>query len=117
MSVERIDRLFIPLKSEPFEWFKSGKKKWELRGISSNFNNRTVFIGRNVEISKGYSGERIRGRITAVHVFKKIDDISKRIIFKEIIPIAANLGQFYEICKDFISKYNEFIVFKIELEK
>ena len=27
MPAEIMDRLFVPLKSEPFEWFKSGMKK------------------------------------------------------------------------------------------
>lgn len=46
-------RLFVPLKSEPFEWFRSGKKEWELRGISTRFNPDTVRKGPQGRAEEG----------------------------------------------------------------
>jgi len=112
-----MNRLFVALKSEAFEWFKSGKKKWELRGINNNFNTKTAIVGRKVEISKGYSGKRMQGRITARHIFDNMEDISRRINFQDIIPVANDESEFRKICKSYLSKYERFIAFKIERNK
>lgn len=60
------DRLFTPLSSEPYEDFKSRGKLVEVRKVSPNFNRKTVYVGRRVELRKGYSGESINGVITHV---------------------------------------------------
>jgi len=112
-----MNRLFVPLKYEAFSWFESGKKKWELRGINRNFNIKTVIIGRKVELSKGYSKKRISGRITERTLFDNLEDISKRMNFKEIIPVAYDENEFLKICNSYLSKYESFIAFKIEMDK
>ena len=48
------DRLFVPLNKEWYNLFLAGKKKWEIRGYSSRFNEKTVKVGRDVELRKGY---------------------------------------------------------------
>lgn len=56
--------LFIPLKSEYFEAFKSGKKTEELRLYGKRWNENTCPVGRMVTISKGYGKKnRMAGKI------------------------------------------------------
>ena len=56
--------LFIPLKTEFFEAFKSGEKTEELRRDGPRWNEKTCLIGREVVLSKGYGKhERLKGRI------------------------------------------------------
>ena len=46
--------LFIPLKTEYYEAFKSGEKTEELREYGPRWNTGTCTVGREVVISKGY---------------------------------------------------------------
>jgi hypothetical protein len=61
--------LFIPLKAEPFDAFKNGTKRDELRRYGPRWNERTCAPDREVILSLGYGKQqRLRGRIWA---FKK----------------------------------------------
>lgn len=56
--------LFIPLKREYFEAFKSGVKTEELRRYGPRWNTETCTIGRPVTLSLGYGkAHRITGKI------------------------------------------------------
>jgi len=56
--------LFIPLKTEYYEAFKSGLKQDELRLYGKRFNEKTCHIDREIILSKGYGKhERMKGRI------------------------------------------------------
>ena len=46
--------LFIPLKTEWFNAFKSGAKKFEMRKHGPRWNAKTCPPGRAVVLSKGY---------------------------------------------------------------
>ncbi|MGA1871834.1 MAG: hypothetical protein ACMUJM_25200, partial [bacterium] len=82
-------RLFVPLRNEPFYWFKEKEKSFELRVYGRAWTEKNVYKGRNVELSRGYStGDIIKGKIGRViigpleHIFEKID-------FEKIIPVAG----------------------------
>jgi hypothetical protein len=49
------NRLFVPLSRDPFEDFRNRGKLWEIRRYSPNFNEKTVYAGRSVELRLGYS--------------------------------------------------------------
>jgi hypothetical protein len=55
--------LFVPLRAEFFRAFADGTKTVEWRKFGPRFNERTLFVGRRVTLSNGYSGERLFGRI------------------------------------------------------
>lgn len=56
--------LFIPLKREYFEAFKSGSKTEELRRYGPRWNERTCLVGRPVTLSLGYGkAHRLTGTI------------------------------------------------------
>lgn len=60
--------LFIPLKTEFYEGFESGKKRSELRLYGARWNEKTCAPGRAVVLSKGYGkANRLRGQIVAFH--------------------------------------------------
>lgn len=59
--------IFIPLKAKFFDQFKAGTKDTEYRRRGPRWNAATCQIGRAVVLSKGYSGERLTGRITGFH--------------------------------------------------
>lgn len=73
--------LFVPLKTEYYELFESGRKKAELRKYGPRWNEKTCAIGKPVILSKGYGKKhRIAGKIID---FKKkpvcdIDPINRR---------------------------------------
>lgn len=51
--------LFVPLKTEWFDKFAAGSKDVEYRKYGPGWNERTVYAGRPVILSKGYSGARL----------------------------------------------------------
>ncbi len=57
--------VFIPLKRQYFEAFKSGHKKIEYRRIGGQFTLANCFPGREVTLSLGY-GTRLRLRGTVI---------------------------------------------------
>ncbi len=68
--------LFIPLKAEYFNAFKNGTKVTEYRLYGPKWHEKTVFSGRPVILSKGYSGERLTGTVIRLRKIKnKITDI------------------------------------------
>lgn len=59
-------RLFIPLKTKPFEAFKAGTKTEEYRKYGPRWNEHTCPVGAQVTLSKGYGTEhRIEGAVTS----------------------------------------------------
>jgi len=57
--------LFIPLKREWFEAFKSGNNKREWRRYGPRWNKGTCTPRRRVTLSLGYSGARLYGRVSS----------------------------------------------------
>jgi hypothetical protein len=51
----KADRLFVPLAEQPYRWFASGHKTWELRAKRGQFTEQHIDLGRRVELRRGYS--------------------------------------------------------------
>jgi hypothetical protein len=84
-----IDRLFVPLAHQPFRWFQSGEKKWELRRFGRQYTPKYVRVGRRVELRKGYRGpDALWGKILDVIQAKNVDDFFNKVPFKDVIPVA-----------------------------
>lgn len=61
--------LFIPLKTEHFNDFKRGIKKFELRPYGPRWNEKTCFKGRGATLSHGYGKkDRLYGIVTDLYV-------------------------------------------------
>jgi ASC-1-like (ASCH) protein len=92
------DRLFVALSEEPFEWFRSGHKKWELRKLGRQFTTKHVRIGRRVELRKGYRGPAsLWGEIVRVIEAPSIDQFFEQVPFEEVIPAARSRENAVEI--------------------
>lgn len=86
------DRLFVPLASEPFDWFSSGKKRWELRKLGRQYTAKHVRIGRCVELRRGYSSkDTLWGEIVGVVQADNVEDFFSKVPFYEVIPTATSL--------------------------
>jgi hypothetical protein len=80
------DRLFVPLASDPFRWFASGDKTWELRAMRGQYNAKNVRVGRRVELRRGYSTpDSLWGTIEAVVGAGSIADFFDMVPWREVI--------------------------------
>lgn len=112
--MDELNRLFLPLNTSWYNLFKSGKKKWEARGISGRFNERSVRIGRMVELRKGYAKEgAIWGVITDFLITDSIYNIPIS-IKEELFPISTD-SELWDEMNIYNNKYDKFIIFKIDL--
>jgi hypothetical protein len=90
-STPKNDRLFVPLASEPFNWFCSGRKKWELRRFGRQYTPKHVRVGRRVELRRGYRGpDALWGKILDVIEANGVDDFFDKVPFEEVIPVATS---------------------------
>jgi hypothetical protein len=91
--VEKQDRLFVPLASEPFDWFIRGEKKWELRKFGRQYTPKHVRVGRQVELRRGYRNKDIlRGTIVEVIEAHSLEELFARVPFREVIPTASSVS-------------------------
>jgi hypothetical protein len=91
-ALERTDRLFVPLASEPFRWFASGRKHWELRRLGRQYTPRHLLPGRRVELRRGYLDKvsALWGTLAAIHEAPSIASFFDAIDFREVIPEATD---------------------------
>jgi len=108
------DRLFVPLNKEWFDLFVEGRKEWEIRAISPRFNEKTVVVGRAVELRRGYQKKgAIWGTITDYRITDSIFDLPDEILHKAV-PRVKSIAMMAEI-QEYDRKYPSFITFRIQL--
>ena len=84
-------RLFVPLATGPFNWFKDGAKKWELRKYGRQYTERHVRVGRPVELRCGYnSGESLWGIVAEVQRAPSIREFFRSVPYEVTIPVASS---------------------------
>lgn len=107
-------RLFVPVTSKVFNWYRYGGKRWEIRKSRKSFNAEHVRKHHKVEIRRGYSTEdSLFGNITAVveavslnELFDKIPEYETSLEFyKKLIPEAESEIQAKTICGIYIGKF------------
>jgi ASC-1-like (ASCH) protein len=90
----KLDRLFVPLATDPFNWFVVGKKKWELRRRGRQYTRHHVRVGRSVEFRRGYRGREVLwGEIVAVIEADNIEEFFRKVPFREVIPTASSVEE------------------------
>ena len=90
-SKPKLDRLFVPLSTEPYRWFTRGDKQWELRKRARQFTEKHVRSGRIVELRKGYSSkESTWGVIKDVITANSVSETFDRVPFEHIVPTAES---------------------------
>jgi hypothetical protein len=87
---ESRERLFVPLATEPYRWFREGSKHWELRRNARQYSDRHVVCGRRVELRRGYSSRRdaLWGTIEQVALAPSIAKFFKQVPFQQVMPTA-----------------------------
>jgi len=88
-------RLFVPLSSEPYSWFLSGEKRWELRRYGRQYTVAHVREGRQVELRLGYRSQEqsLWGHIVRTVEANSLDSFFKEVPFRLVIPIAKSLEE------------------------
>ena len=86
-------RLFVPLSSEPYSWFLSGEKRWELRRYGRQYTVAHVREGRQVELRLGYRSQQqsLWGHIVRTVEANSLDSFFKEVPFRLVIPIAKRI--------------------------
>ncbi len=109
-------KLFVPLSAEFYMAFEKGDKTWELRGIKNQFNEQTVFTGKEVTLSLGYNTpHRLHGRVGEVKTFDTIDEALESIIGEKIIPPIIHQKKIESMKSVLMLNYNKFIAFEVIL--
>lgn len=109
-------RLFVPLKSEPFYWFKEGKKKYELRNQIGQYNDKQLITGRKVELRRGYStNDKLFGYIGKVIKCDTIDEVCNSINYKKINPTVNSLYEFKKSVLTMLKENKKYVIIEINL--
>jgi ASC-1-like (ASCH) protein len=109
----KANRLFLPLKSNAFDWFNRESKKYELRRLRNQYTQKYVKKGRLVELRCGYSGKSIWGQIGQVSVYNSLHQIFSTVNFEDIIPIASSVDHAIDIAAEFVGNEGPYILFEI----
>ena len=85
-------RMFVPLSTEPYQWFNSGRKRWELRKCGRQYTTKHVRPGRRVELRRGYTDadRALWGTIVNVELAQDIGQFFDRVSFRDVIPDAGS---------------------------
>lgn len=89
------DRLFVPLAAEPFGWFESGKKQWELRRLGRQYTLDHVRTGRPVELRRGYSdpAKALWGHVVDVRSAPSIAAFFDEVPWREVLPESGDRAE------------------------
>ena len=121
-SDARIDRLFVPLATDPHTWFRSGKKTWELRKLGRQYTEKHVRPGRMVELRKGYTDKStsIWGWIENIVVAESLADFFEEVPWKSVLPKSTNLHNAIKDAEEILGvdsgSAGPFIGFKVDVE-
>lgn len=110
-----MNRLFVPLNGEHYENFASGEKDTELRGYSDQYNMKTVYPGRTVELRRGYStGDSLWGVIAHVNHFEHLSNIPEEMDHRRILPDSTK-EEFLDSASRLLNGYSTYIAFKVRI--
>ncbi|KKG82393.1 hypothetical protein DU57_12325 [Methanosarcina mazei] len=115
-KIHKENRLFLPLNQTWYNLLLEGQKEWEIRGVSDTFNQKTVKIGRSIEIRKGYQNDSIWGIIKDKFTVNSIQEIPKPIYDKTIPPSVQEDPEVTKFINEYFKKYDKFILFRIEIQ-
>jgi len=121
MANDPRERLFVPLSTEPFVWFKEGRKKWELRKYGRQYTEKHVHPGRPVELRCGYGARNnaLWGTIVAVKKTRGLKEFFSLVPFASVIPKARTQPEAERIVREILRLSSDdsetLIGFEVEL--
>lgn len=88
-------RLFVPLATDPFLWFCSGRKKWELRKKGRQYTPKQVRPGRDVELRRGYADRdtALWGEIIDVIEADSVEAFFRSVPWSAVLPESGSLDE------------------------
>lgn len=112
------NRLFVPLKASPFAAFAGGSKTWEMRRRRHQWTRTNVFIGRRVELRRGYRvGNSLWGQIVAVEEASSVARMFAHVGYAPFIPRAASKVEALRIAAETLGSADDpVIAFQIILD-
>ncbi len=116
-AAPKADRVFVPLSTDPYRWFESGEKKWELRGVGGAFTEKHLRVGRRVELRRGYSTpDSLWGTIAEVKTAKTVEQLYDQVPFQVVVPVAGSQAEATEMAHDILGPKDGYIAFRVELD-
>jgi hypothetical protein len=119
-SEEEIKRLFVPLASTPFEWFRTGLKRWELRRYGRQYTEQNIVPGREVELRRGYRSRAdvLWGVVTRTIKATSLADFFDQVPFQLVIPTARDRSEAIDIAISILGTHAEepAVLFGFEVE-
>ena len=109
--------MFVPLKSEHFDNFVNGSKRYEIRACSRGFTEKFVYEGRRVVLSDGYGKQRrLEGNIGKV-VIGSLEEIFGVIDYLEIVPEKLLPERVMDEIKTLLKNPEKYTAFEVILDE
>ncbi len=109
--------LFLVLARQPFDWFKEGSKKFELREEKIKYNRNTIIKRRTVTVqrSRYKKGGRFNGVIGKIEI-GTLTYLLKKLPYKKVIPASNSVEDAIKIIKKagYIKNSKKCIAFEIK---
>lgn len=98
------NRLFVPLNKNAYQWFLKHNKTWEVRNCKGAFTENNVYIGKSVELRRGYADKQssLWGKVVDIRRFFSVQQLFSKIDYKLIIPIVNSKTAAIEYSKRFL---------------
>lgn len=110
------DRLFVPLNTEPYRWFETGRKDIELRGVDHRFNVDTIWRGRPVELRRGYStDDSLWGKVGDVLFVHRLGWLAAD-VWPRIDPEAPHREAFEQRVYGMLGARERYVAFEVVLD-
>jgi hypothetical protein len=104
--------LFLPVTSEVYEWYHHGKS-WEIRPYRKLYTEKSVFNGRKVTVSRGYTKDRFKGVIDREPIVGTLEDILVQVPYDSLIPVAESNEEARAVILD-LTNVEKYIAFHIK---
>ncbi len=104
--------MLVVVTSEVFRDYYLGKE-WEIRHLGARYNPKQILGGRDVEIRKGYSGERLERMLTGELVMGSLERIFRHIPLEKAEPRAKSMAEAVRENKAMISGGAPYIAFRV----
>lgn len=78
--------LFVPLRRQYWIAFRDGRKRTEYRLYRGQWTTQSVWQGRKVILSLGYSGDRLFGVVTRVRTLRARDVPGIELVYPDCSP-------------------------------
>jgi len=110
-------RLFVPLRTAPFDWFSSQGKKWEVRRNRGAFRADRLTCGRRVELRRGYTGTSLWGTLTKTVSAANAAELFSRVEYPVAVPTVTSKAEAIALVEKLLGKDQELVAFRVDLDE